>query len=109
MQNKVIIPELFVLGAGPGDPELITVKGYKILQQADVILYDTPSSVLFTDALNLAPVVDKKYTPEKRLLILHNVPILVDPTRTSKYRSHLRVLVKKSHLYCQPVWQRHII
>lgn len=34
------IPELFVLGAGPGDPELITVKGYKILQQAKVVLYD---------------------------------------------------------------------
>jgi uroporphyrin-III C-methyltransferase len=40
MENKEIFPELFVLGAGPGDPELITVKGYKLLQQADVILYD---------------------------------------------------------------------
>ncbi len=37
-ENK--IPELFVVGAGPGDIELITIKGYKILQQADVILYD---------------------------------------------------------------------
>lgn len=35
-----IIPELFVVGAGPGDIELMTIKGYKILQQADVILYD---------------------------------------------------------------------
>src|ERR1700754_906569 len=34
------IPELFIVGAGPGDIELITVKGYKILQQADVVLYD---------------------------------------------------------------------
>jgi len=33
-------PELFVVGAGPGDIELITVKGHKILQQADVVLYD---------------------------------------------------------------------
>jgi uroporphyrin-III C-methyltransferase len=40
MENIKIIPELFVLGAGPGDPELITVKGYKLLQQAEVILYD---------------------------------------------------------------------
>jgi len=40
MENKEIFPELFVLGAGPGDPELITVKGYKVLQAADVILYD---------------------------------------------------------------------
>jgi uroporphyrin-III C-methyltransferase len=33
-------PELFVVGAGPGDVELMTIKGYKILQQANVILYD---------------------------------------------------------------------
>jgi uroporphyrin-III C-methyltransferase len=36
IQNSV----LFVLGAGPGDPELITMKGYKVLQQANVVLYD---------------------------------------------------------------------
>ncbi|MET1055259.1 MAG: uroporphyrinogen-III C-methyltransferase [Pedobacter sp.] len=33
-------PELFVVGAGPGDIDLMTIKGYKILQQANVILYD---------------------------------------------------------------------
>ncbi len=27
------------VGAGPGDPELITVKGQKVIQQADVIIY----------------------------------------------------------------------
>jgi uroporphyrin-III C-methyltransferase len=32
--------ELFLIGAGPGDPELITVKAWRILQQATVILYD---------------------------------------------------------------------
>jgi uroporphyrinogen III methyltransferase/synthase len=31
---------VFLIGAGPGDKELITVKGLKILSQADVILYD---------------------------------------------------------------------
>lgn len=40
MENNKIFPELFVLGAGPGDPDLITVKGYKLLQEANVILYD---------------------------------------------------------------------
>ncbi|MDT3405268.1 uroporphyrinogen-III C-methyltransferase [Mucilaginibacter terrae] len=37
---KITQPELIVLGAGPGDPELITLKGYKLLQKANVVLYD---------------------------------------------------------------------
>jgi len=29
-----------IVGAGPGDPELITVKAMRRIQEADVILYD---------------------------------------------------------------------
>ena len=32
--------KVYLVGAGPGDPELITVKGYNILKEADVIFYD---------------------------------------------------------------------
>ncbi|MCO6358301.1 uroporphyrinogen-III C-methyltransferase [Roseivirga pacifica] len=33
-------PKLTLVGAGPGDPDLISVKGIKALADADVILYD---------------------------------------------------------------------
>ena len=31
--------KVYFIGAGPGDPELITVKGQKIIKEADVIIY----------------------------------------------------------------------
>ncbi|NTW04928.1 MAG: cobalt-precorrin-4 C(11)-methyltransferase, partial [Peptococcaceae bacterium] len=30
---------IYFIGAGPGDPELITVKGAKVLAQAQIIIY----------------------------------------------------------------------
>jgi uroporphyrin-III C-methyltransferase len=45
------LPQLFVIGAGPGDPELLTMKAYKVLQQADAILYDNLAN---KDLLTLA-------------------------------------------------------
>ncbi|NPB06417.1 MAG: uroporphyrinogen-III C-methyltransferase [Aquificae bacterium] len=32
--------KVFIVGAGPGDPELLTLKAYRVLKTADVILYD---------------------------------------------------------------------
>lgn len=32
--------KVYIVGGGPGDPELITVKGVKLVREADVILYD---------------------------------------------------------------------
>ncbi len=33
-------PKVFFIGAGPGDPELITIKGVNVLRDAEVVIYD---------------------------------------------------------------------
>jgi uroporphyrin-III C-methyltransferase len=38
--HKVIQPKVTLVGAGPGDPDLLTIKGVKALSEANVVLYD---------------------------------------------------------------------
>ena len=40
MQINNFIPKLTVVGAGPGDPELITLKAIRAIKEANVIMYD---------------------------------------------------------------------
>ncbi|MCF6361273.1 MAG: uroporphyrinogen-III C-methyltransferase [Cyclobacteriaceae bacterium] len=61
--NKNINPLLTVIGAGPGDPELITVKAVKALAVAKVVLYD---ALVHPDLLNHAPKDSIKILVGKR-------------------------------------------
>jgi len=37
----------YLIGAGPGDPGLITVKGQRLLQECEVVIYDYLASKTF--------------------------------------------------------------
>jgi len=48
---------VFIMGAGPGDPELLTMKAFNVLKRAEVVLYDNLSN---DKLLDLAPKDCKK-------------------------------------------------
>lgn len=51
-QNSYTKGKVYLVGAGPGDPDLITVRGSDILKKADVIVYDRLAN---PDLLSVAP------------------------------------------------------
>jgi uroporphyrin-III C-methyltransferase len=56
-------PKLTVVGAGPGDPELITLKGINTLKSADVVLFD---ALVSKEILALIPEKIPSFSVGKR-------------------------------------------
>ncbi len=56
--------KVYLVGAGPGDPELITLKGRRVLQQADSVLYDHLASDHLLDFA--PPAAERLYVGKKR-------------------------------------------
>ena len=55
--------KITLIGAGPGDPELITVKGLKVIQSCEAVLYD---ALLDERLLEEAPAYAPKVFVGKR-------------------------------------------
>jgi uroporphyrin-III C-methyltransferase len=54
---------VWLVGAGPGDPELLTLKALKVLQAADVIVHD---GLVSDEVLELAPASARRISVAKR-------------------------------------------
>ena len=58
-------PKFTLVGAGPGDPDLITLKGVKALAKADVVMYDALAN---DDLLAYAPNAKKVFVGKFSML-----------------------------------------
>jgi uroporphyrin-III C-methyltransferase len=54
---------VWLVGAGPGDPELLTLKALKVLQKADVVVHD---GLVTDEILDLAPATARRISVAKR-------------------------------------------
>ena len=90
--NPSTIGRVALVGAGPGDPELITLKGARLLREADVLIYD---NLVSEGVLDLAsPTAERIYVG--KLAGNHTLPqeeicqLLLDKALAGKFVVRLK-------------------
>ena len=63
-REKDVLGTVYLVGAGPGDPDLVTVRGKRLIAEADIIFYDHLSPVFLLE--DARPEAKKIYVGKKR-------------------------------------------
>lgn len=89
---STVDPGVALVGAGPGDPELITVKGRRLLAQADVVVVDRLAPGLLLDEVRPdVEVVDASKIPYGPARTQEEINrILVDRAKAGKFVLRLK-------------------
>lgn len=83
---------VYLVGAGPGDPGLITVKGQEAIKKADVIVYDRLASPqLLNDAKETAELIYVGKLPDRHTLKQEEInELLVEKAKQGKIVTRLK-------------------
>ncbi|MGC1394576.1 MAG: precorrin-4 C(11)-methyltransferase, partial [Coleofasciculaceae cyanobacterium] len=76
-----LAPAVYIVGAGPGDPDLLTVKAQKILQKADVIVF-ADSLIPMQVLQDVRPDAEIVHTSQKTLEEI--VPLMIQRVQAQK-------------------------
>ncbi len=99
---------VYFVGAGPGDPELITIKGKRVLEEADIVIYAgslvNPEVLNFTrspveiydsasmDLEEIISVIEKGFNEGKKVVRLHTG----DPAIYGAIQEQINLLEQKN-------------
>lgn len=84
------IGTLYGVGAGPGDPELITLKSVKILSKVDIVFAAASTKNAYSLAVNIAKPHIPKTTPIKML----SFPMTRDESETKRaWKKHAKTII----------------
>jgi precorrin-4/cobalt-precorrin-4 C11-methyltransferase len=75
------INPIYIIGAGPGDPDLITVKGRRLLEKADVMVY---ANSLIPDSMLQYCRADAEIIPTASQSLEEIVAIMIEKVRSQK-------------------------
>lgn len=75
---KKTLHPVYIVGTGPGDPDLLTVKAQRLLEEADVVLYDCLPATYVTSVAKNAEILFLNKHPEAGEEKVDILPVVKD-------------------------------